>query len=347
MTRQVIVALTMAVLVTACGSTAESEPEPAAPGADGTGAHGGAGGSASGPAQEPIKDTSGPADAECGEGHDDAGCPCEAGAVRSCFAGAPELAGVGLCALGEQRCELTVGGEFQRGTWGPCEGEGSPSEEICGDELDNDCDGEQDETCGCQPGDQKPCSSLCGNGWQSCDQGAWGACTAPEPSPEVCNQVDDDCDGEVDESLSDCGATDPSLSYGSCAAPCAGAEHILYNATYDKWIKIVLCTPSRYDLFMGEAESGPFYKIGDTAGHGQDHCELVNPAFTLSHEDGVNSGSCPTCAVQHAGSVQDIPSLWGTQVYYRAVFGEPFTFAQALNPAIHTSCWYECGVSFQ
>jgi len=343
MARHGLSAIAMLALgMVACGSTKGiAEDQPPGQGMNEPGPAG-----AAGSPHEPITGPGGSTNDACGEALDETGCPCEAGTVRSCFSGISELAGVGACALGEQRCEPTTDGEFRIGRWGPCEGEGNPSDEVCGDLLDNDCDGEVDDTCTCQPGEQAVCSSVCGDGVQLCDQGEWGACTVPQPSPEVCNQVDDDCDGEVDEGLSGCGGTDPSLSYGSCDAPCAGAAHVLYNAAYGKWIKVVLCTMERYDLFMGEAESGPFYKIGDTAGHGQDHCELVNPSFTITHEDDVGSGSCPTCEVQHAGSVQNLPSLWGTNVYYRANFGEPFTFAPALSPSIHTSCWYECGVTF-
>jgi len=136
------------------------------------------------------------------------------------------------------------------------------------------------------------------------------------------------------------------LPYGSCKTPCSGASHLLYNQKYSKWVKVVLCSPARYDIFMGEQQSGPFYKVGDTGGHGQDHCELVNPAFTLTHEDYINSGNCPTCKLWSAGSVQNIPWLWNTPMYWRSKLGDPFTFGTAQKSSIHTSCWYECGVSF-
>jgi hypothetical protein len=138
----------------------------------------------------------------------------------------------------------------------------------------------------------------------------------------------------------------PVQSYGACKTSCAGTSHLLHNAKYNKWVKVVLCTPSRYDIFMGEQQSGPFYKVGDTAGHGQDHCELVNPSFTLTHEDNIDSGSCPTCKEKSAGSVAGIPWLWGTPMYWRSALGQPFNFGLANKQSINTSCWYECGVSF-
>ena len=65
--------------------------------------------------------------------------------------------------------------------------------EVC-DGKDNDCDGKVD-------GHQQTCTSACGSGTQTCSQGSWGACSAPQPKTEVCDGQDNDCDGYVDESL--------------------------------------------------------------------------------------------------------------------------------------------------
>lgn len=140
--------------------------------------------------------------------------------------------------------------------------------------------------------------------------------------------------------------SDAAQPYGTCTTPCSGKAQVLHNSKYNKWIKLVLCSPSRYDIFMGEAQSGPFYKVGDTAGGGEDHCELVNPSFTMTNSDGIRSGNCPTCWLQGAGSVSGIPWLWGTPMYWRDYLGEPFNFGPANHQGIHTACWYECGVTF-
>lgn len=136
-------------------------------------------------------------------------------------------------------------------------------------------------------------------------------------------------------------------SYGSCSTPCNGKAVTLLNAKYDKWVKVVLCSPQRYDILMGDSEAGPFYKIGDTGGHGQDHCELVNFEFSdLRSDDDIKSGNCPTCMVQGAGSVTNIPEILGKRIYSRSRWGEQFELRDATSSGIHTSCWYECGVSF-
>ncbi len=68
--------------------------------------------------------------------------------------------------------------------------------EVC-DGVDQNCDGSADE--GVAPRD---CSTACGSGTESCEAGAWAACTATTPSAETCNNVDDDCNGRVDDGLS-------------------------------------------------------------------------------------------------------------------------------------------------
>ena len=79
------------------------------------------------------------------------------------------------------------------------------------DQLDNDCDGVVDEA-----GDQAALSNLgelCGGGVGACarqgvyvctEDGNSTRCSSTEalPSPEVCNNIDDDCDGVVDEEVS-------------------------------------------------------------------------------------------------------------------------------------------------
>ncbi|MCX6814279.1 MAG: putative metal-binding motif-containing protein [Candidatus Aenigmarchaeota archaeon] len=87
--------------------------------------------------------------------------------------------------------------------------------EICGNNLDDDCDGVVDELyemnsqgipvrgCFCKDGERKPCGSAVGTckpGYQICVKGDWSKCLdAGTPSEEVCNGVDDDCNGIIDD----------------------------------------------------------------------------------------------------------------------------------------------------
>ena len=115
----------------------------------------------------------------------------------------------GRCREGQQRC--------QDGGWSACEGSVGPRAEDCNG-VDDDCDGPTDE------GLERPCGSgqgACRAGIQRCLGGGFGGCEgAIEPSLEVCNGVDDDCDGPADEGVQ--GAC------GGCGAPpaeqCNGAD---------------------------------------------------------------------------------------------------------------------------
>jgi len=97
--------------------------------------------------------------------------------------------------------------------------------EICDNNIDDDCDGTVDEEtltcvqkdaqnncikykmdCGCEEGKVEKCSvpatsTPCGFSYKTCTNGEWSQCVLEreeEKSVEVCNQLDDDCDGIVD-----------------------------------------------------------------------------------------------------------------------------------------------------
>ncbi len=141
-----------------------------------------------------------------GDGEIDEDCPCTLGMTQGCYVGTPAQAGVGSCGLGHQVC--VDGGEFG-GIWGPCEGSGTPSVELCNG-IDEDCDGIDDNGCLCVEGETEPCYGgpvgtagvgICRQGVRTCDlTGTWGACQGQVlPATQLCTGQDQDCDGTVNE----------------------------------------------------------------------------------------------------------------------------------------------------
>ena len=153
------------------------------------------------------------------------GGECPAGQSRGCYTGPLGTEGVGACRPGVQGCN--------DGAWGDCADEVLPTDEICNDQIDNDCNGAADGAdpqCAegqCPEGSARSCypgpegtegTGPCRPGRHQCVGGTWGECEgAVIPATEICDDAtDNDCDGRVDQEDRDC------VSGGSVGDPCGG-----------------------------------------------------------------------------------------------------------------------------
>lgn len=107
----------------------------------------------------------------------------------------------GICSINTQTCS--------NGNWLNSSNNTNPQTEVC-DGIDNNCNGQVDEgnvcTSVCTLGQTRTCSTglsgVCSAGTQTCSNNSWGSCVQNVfGSTEVCNSLDDDCDGQIDEGL--------------------------------------------------------------------------------------------------------------------------------------------------
>ena len=131
-----------------------------------------------------------------------------------CYTGDPDTREVGACYDGIGVCES--------GLFVECDGESLPSDEYC-DNIDNDCNGEVDDLvldetrgdlCGSNVGE-------CSYGSIQCFDGELICLGDARPSEEICDALDNDCNGMVDDmsSLGYCYDGDPDdLYFGECHA---------------------------------------------------------------------------------------------------------------------------------
>jgi hypothetical protein len=151
-------------------------------------------------------------DEDC-DGEVDEGCDCTSGDSQMCYRGPPMTLG-DVCTAGSQICSASA--------WGTCEGDRLPMPETCDPAsagVDDDCDGEVDNVIGVGDTCSDPkAMGVCRAGTLGCVDGA-RACVTPDPSSEICDDLDNDCDATTDEDFDK--RIDP-LNCGTCGTECMG-----------------------------------------------------------------------------------------------------------------------------
>jgi hypothetical protein len=126
-------------------------------------------------------------------------CACVPGEQIDCYTGFPaDTEGVGQCQSGLRTCNAQGTG------YGACIGQVIPAIEVCGSGLDENCNGQIDEN-----------PDLDSDGWGVCDNDCCDQVSPECSTPNLvnpgafevgANEVDDDCDGNIDNPLALCDA---------------------------------------------------------------------------------------------------------------------------------------------
>ncbi len=182
-------------------------------------------------------------------------------------------------------CQLTSGGT-----------------EVC-DGVDNDCDGTVDEGAGgaplsraCYTGsggctETSPgaysCTGPCREGTQTCTSPDWGACLGQvTPQAEVCDNVDNDCDGDTDEDASG----DPLQQ--ACYTGPAGTEGV--GACHGG---AQSCSAGAWGICQGEVTPQT-----EQCNLADDDCDGSDDEDYDLQTDLANCGQCGWSCVAHAGA---------------------------------------------
>jgi len=178
------------------------------------------------------------------------------------YVNSPSTCGVGEC-LSEGEITCVDGSEVDTCT------EGDATDEIC-DGLDNNCNGETDEDLTATP-------STCGfgicasEGVITCVDGSGvDSCTPGTPTDEVCDGLDNNCDGETDEAFPDLG--------NSCFAGVGACERV---GSY-------ICAGDKLSTVCDAIPGNP---ISETCNGSDDDCDGITDEDLIEDSE-ITLGQC-------------------------------------------------------
>ena len=130
----------------------------------------------------------------------DGPCTCKPGATQPCYFGPTGTENIGPCKGGTQTCDAS--GK----SWGACVGQTTPVDEVCANNVDDNCNGKVDDV-----------PDVDGDGWTKCDgdccEDVFNCSKPKNVNPGafefVGNGVDDDCDPTTSDTAAptDCSTT--------------------------------------------------------------------------------------------------------------------------------------------
>ena len=217
----------------------------------------------------------------------------EEGAMEPCYEGAdPATSLQPPCRAGGRTC--------RDGAWSSCEQQVLPEDETCNG-TDDDCDGRVDEHIDPAPCGVDSLSGVCARGVQLCLAGDNQCVQVEHPSADVCNDEDDDCDGQIDEAtarpcydLERGGCQRNEDGNYTCQGTCTSGEFRCvageYASTCDGSV-----TPAAEELCSSGSE--PLIQDEDCDGQIDEGCQCLAgaPCYTGSPATTQNTGPC------HAG----------------------------------------------